>query len=279
MGENAGTFTIAGSRGTTVYATGHVGGVIRIRDAARPGVVLAEVPTAYDLGLHRLAVSGEGGRLAVGAYHGGLELWHWRDKHLVWATQTVRNVQSVSFSEDGQNLYVASDSHGLVAIDCKDGRILNRFGTLRDPVGSPFGDLLFATSEGQHVVIDRRSHKRVLAADRRSFGVLAACFTPQAVIVSEADGWLRAFALTDGREMFAAVRTRWSAFMQLAAVNGREEVIAWASVGAKVEEGELVRVVMPTGQLLPLASRSWQHAAPLLSGTLWVFADGTTERT
>jgi WD40 repeat protein len=278
MGESPAVFCLAGSASSTVCAFGRLDGRVDVREVLSARTAVVTLDTDYDQGSSRLAVSPDGRYLATAGYYSGLQMWDWRTRSLVWSFPTLRQIQSVVFASDGSSLVVDTESIGTSFVSTTDGRIVDTIRTLKSASASQFAPLVFGCSGEGLKVIDRGSRKAILETKASSFGVLAACFTRGAVIVSETDGWIRAFSLDDGRELCSASGTRWSAFMKLAPVGETDRVIAWASVAGDTRRGELVELRLSDGVLSPLFLTHWQHAAPILNGNGWVFEDGTVHR-
>jgi hypothetical protein len=181
----------------------------------------------------------------------------------------MRRVQSVAFASADQELLLGLDN-ATVIIAATDAAAITPRVRLANPVASPFDRLLFGT-RGKELVIAQRGSDEVLAiGEQHSFGVLAVAFTRQAVVVSETDGSVRAFRLSDGKEL---IRSQgW--FTALGAIGDQEIVVGWSNiVGEPI--GELVRLDLDSETCVRLQTKDWQFALPVLSGTVWVFADGS----
>lgn len=270
MGENTAIYCSASSRRTAVCAAGHTKNIVTVWDAmgGRDKVAILE-GTLYCVGSGHLAVSDSGELVAVGEYNRGVELWDWGSRRLVWRNSRVDRVQSVAFASEDQELLVGMDT-GAAILAAADGAKVGSNIRINDAVASPFAPVLVGTRRKNIVICRRDSGAILTVGPRRSFGVLAAAFTPKAVVVSETDGSLRAFDLSNGG--LIAEANGW--FLALASVLDRERMTGWSNVRGE-PWGELIQFDLAGATSRCVVKKEWQSALPIMSGTAWVFTEGT----
>lgn len=277
MGANEDTYALAGSARAAVCASGHSDGVVRVWDVLDRQVPAVELGTVYDQGLRRIAVSPNGHLVATAGFHGGVELWDWRHQRRLWSQSALRSIQRMNFLADGEAVVVDIDGSGTALVRVTDGIVTERYSGLSDAVVSGDGAIIAGVARRQIVIADRVS-RNTLKHKLLSFAVLDMCFTAESLVVAETDGVLRALSLTDGQERLSIMASRWSAFMRVASIEERDEFTAWASMATDVNAGEIVRCAIGGQSVDVLDQRPWQHATPILDGTMWVFADRSVLR-
>jgi WD40 repeat protein len=274
MGESSAIYACASSRRGSILAGGRVRKIVEVWDAmgGRDSATRL-VDTLYETGSGHLGVADTGELVAIGEYHNGVELWDWRSSRVVWRNPRISAVQSIAFAALDQELVVGTD-RGTLILSARDGHLVDEVKGLCDPTPSPFGPYLFGRRGNKLTVLQPgRKEARVLAG-QRSFGVLGACFTANAVVISETDGSLRAFNLDDGRSVFESAG--W--FVSLSPVAEREVVVGWSSrVGAPPGDltGDLVKLDLAGQSSVILRALRSQTCCPIVSGTAWALLDGS----
>ncbi|SRR6266568_3113392 len=157
--------------------------------------------TTHDFGGHRLAISGDGQTIIVGAYNiHGVAAYSGADGRELWRRKDLKKVQYIRFNTDDSRVFCCFDHRPCESLNVATGKSGTPRRGVRRIWESPFGRLRFLERSRDYAIADFEAPIASIA--RVSFAVLSAAFSPTLLCISEAAGPVRAFDVATGSEVW-----------------------------------------------------------------------------
>jgi len=204
---------LAASRDGSLLAAAEFESVVHLWDL-NSLTRLRTFETTLDFGGSRLAVSPDGGLLAVGAYQRyGIATYRTLDGSELWRRKDLKKVQRVRFSHDGCRLFCCFDSSACERLDPLTGKSGSALRGVRNLWASSFSPACLLQRARDYLVADDKSNLVVIP--KTSFAGLSAAFSPSEVCISEAGGPVRLFSLESGAMLWRHNPPEGTHFLEL----------------------------------------------------------------
>ncbi len=160
--------------------------------------------TPFDGGMSRLAINPRGDILTVGSYEdGGIACYAADTGELIGFRDDVNKVQRVTHSPDGKRLYCTAARGPMKVLDAETLADIAKVPSIDGVNCSPYQpiELLSTRFKGQ-LELRTLGGRRVATIPRESFAVSDVAFGPEAFCLTEADGPVRCFDASNGKELW-----------------------------------------------------------------------------
>jgi hypothetical protein len=189
---------VAGSSGSGMCGVVDSTGTLRCVDLHRKAWIGA-FPVAFDIGGARLAVDDKGTLCVSAAYQRhGVAAYRLPDGQILWRRPDLKKVQEVVWDKYQGRCILVRDRASAEVIDPADGRSIQKIPRVRAWYPSPY-EAIALREDRLLRLLEVPALTCRFTAEKESFASLAACFSRDAVFVSEAGGALRAFCLESGK--------------------------------------------------------------------------------
>jgi len=155
---------------------------------------LGEFETKLDFGGERLALTPDGRICIAASFHRRLAAYSVPDGRALWMKTDLGQVQYVTLSASGREIYCGIESSSLLIIETETGA------TIQKVRGA---SKVFASQVSPHLLVARKDKFLVQGANQVeipaiSFGLISAAFSPDAVCLSEPRTGVRCMDLASG---------------------------------------------------------------------------------
>jgi hypothetical protein len=160
----------------------------------KSGQQLGEFDTMLDFGGRRLALTPDGAVCIVGAWGQrgrgprGLAAYSVPDGKLLWNREEIRHIQYVRLSGSGHEIYCGVEGSSAQIVDTGTGQTLRKVRGARRIWGSQYTAHQLIMRDGPRYLVRGKSEFEIHPL---SFALLDACFSPDALCVSEPKNFLR----------------------------------------------------------------------------------------
>lgn len=157
----------------------------------------------WDNGGRRVALTEDGTLCVTGTYNkGGLAGYELPSRRLLWHRPELKRVEGITWDQRRGVFVVERDQKRAVCVKPTTGEVLDvPLPRLEEFAASPYDDLWLVSGRDLRVV-SALEQRLVFRIERKSFAVLCACFSPDAVFVSEPGSPLRGVDLRSGRTLW-----------------------------------------------------------------------------
>jgi len=187
---------LAGSHDWPLIAAGHFEHKVEIWNVTTFQKV-TEFDTPLDFGGHRLAISSDGKILLAGSYYApGLAAFSIPENSSLWRRTDLRQLQNLDLSSYDVTVAAGFEKGPLHVLQIENGETIEQMRGAERRHSSPFTNVHLY--EKRTLELHSPKHAKPVKIKREEFGVLSVCFSPDAVVISEATGPVRCFALDDG---------------------------------------------------------------------------------
>lgn len=160
---------------------------------------IATFQTVFESGGERLALSRDGSTVIAGAYsRHGVAAYDSSSGTLLWQRRELKGVQHLRCSARNDTVYVGLERGAGSVLSERSGITLQSKRGVRDFVESAYGPLILIDCSRPRVVCEE-TFDALFAVERMSFAFLAAGFSQDALVISEAGGPVRCFDLSSGQ--------------------------------------------------------------------------------
>jgi len=265
--------TMTASYGAKVCGAGYKDWIV-LWDVSDPACERVITGSYYDGGLYRLAVSHDGGMVAVAGFYAGVEAIAWREGRLLWRRGDIRMVQRVSFGNFSSDVCVETDDGRWIWLEADSGRTVREWNGVSEIFVDESGIVGVLRRRDRYDIFEIGSRRIITTAAPKSFAMVWACITKKYVVIHEANGAFYSIRLADGVEF--CYRNDASICFGFGAIEERDSIVIWRSSDDEYgghDFGSLCIVDLESHMIYDIASKSWQLAVPCNRGRTWVFSD------
>lgn len=142
---------------------------------------ITSLNTKYDSGGNRIAISDDSKLLFCCGYYYGIQAIALKSKEVIWKTSKIKSIQKIELSNDGEYLYVLTETEKLFTIESYSRSIIEEEKGIRDFYKTDYLGLIFRKKNHLYSKLSEKTNL-ICALENP---ILAICSFQNDIIVSE----------------------------------------------------------------------------------------------
>lgn len=183
---------------------------------------LYTINTSFETSSERLAISNNENLFVTCSWKKkSIMLFSIFNGKILWENKMINNVESIRFSKNDEYLYVTTERY-FFTLDSMTGKLIYTLKGYIERYDSIFSDDFILLQNKSYNIFTERNEKHIIPF--RSFACLDICIGKKFFASSEANGNLRYFSISDGRELWSFEPVKGKHFLRICQ-NNNESIV------------------------------------------------------